>query len=56
MAQRVPAVVLAAAVNFVYIHPTTVSSITDDFTLIYQFYAICDSQHLFKIPPQHELE
>jgi hypothetical protein len=53
MAQRVPAVVLAAAVNFVYIHPTTVSSITDDFTLIY---AICDTHRLFKIPPQNELE
>lgn len=34
MAQRVPAVVvLPAAVNFIYIHPTTVASITDHLTL-----------------------
>jgi hypothetical protein len=36
MAQQiVTLVVLTAAVNFVYIHPTNISYITDDVTLIY---------------------
>jgi hypothetical protein len=31
MAQKITALVLTAAVGFVYIHPTTVSSLTDGF-------------------------
>jgi hypothetical protein len=54
MAQQIAALVVLTAVNFIYIHSTTVPSITDDFSLIHQFYAICDTQCLFEIPPQHE--
>jgi hypothetical protein len=49
-------VVLTAAVKLVYTHPATLSSMTDDFTLIYQFYAICDARCILKIPPKHEPE
>jgi hypothetical protein len=42
MAQRVQAVVVLTAVNFVYIDLTAASSRTNHLVLVYQFYAICN--------------